>query len=461
MEAIIENETHEKGGSPMYPIWEVPHLTAGLVLGLIAAFHILPSHLSTSAMWFNVYIERKAIRENRPELLEFIKKFTLLLLVFAYVLGSLSGVGIWYAATVANPRGISGLIHNYVWGWATEWVFFIIEVTGIFVYYYTLNKVDQKTHLRIGFIFALASWVTMIIITGILAFMLSPGKWLETGKFFDGFFNPTYWPQLFMRTSVMFGIGAAYAIIVAARLTNAGTRRLVVRTASLWGAAGLLLGGVFLLWYLKALPADAQGLLGTLVPQGLKTGLAVSFGLMLLYFLYAGIRPLGIRTVPAVLAIVVLFGGIWSAERTREMLRKPYVIPHYLYSNQIIGTALPAKGVTSEGDRINEKGILNVDPFVPDDIREINDTNRLRAGKMIALIECSTCHTLNDTGLRPLPQMVKRLNLNDAGAAEGLLGGLNGFPYMPPFHGTAAEKKALAVYLVSLNPTTAAGGGMQ
>lgn len=438
----------------MYPIWEVPHVSAGIVLALIATFHILPSHFSTSAMWFNVYIETKAYRENRPELLGFIKKYTLLLLVFSYVLGSLSGVGIWFAATVANPRGISGLIHNYVWGWATEWVFFIIEVTGIFVYYYTLNKVDRKTHLRIGWIFALASWVTMIVITGILAFMLSPGKWLETGNFFDGFFNPTYWPQLFMRTAVMFSIGAAYAIIVATRLTDERVKKLVAKTASFWGAGGLLIGAAFLPWYLKALPDPAHELIGSLVPQGLKTGLAVSFGLMVLYFIYAGVKPLGLRFIPAVLAIVVLFGGIWSAERTREMLRKPYVIGRYMYSNQIIGKDMPSKGVASEATSINEKGILRIDPFVPAGIREINDKNLLQAGKMIALIECSSCHVLDKKGLRPLPQMVKQLNMQDTEVAEGLLTALHGFPYMPPFLGTAAEKKALAAYLFSLNPAT-------
>jgi hypothetical protein len=47
--------------------------------------------------------------------------------------------------------------------------------------------------------------------------------------------------------------------------------------------------------------------------------------------------------------------------------------------------------------------------------------------------------------------MVKRLGLKEAGVAEGLLTALRGFPYMPPFHGTVAEKKALAAYLVSLN----------
>jgi hypothetical protein len=172
---------------------------------------------------------------------------------------------------------------------------------------------------------------------------------------------------------------------------------------------------------------------------------------MMLYFIYAGIKPLSLRLVPAVLAIVVLFGGVWSTERIREMMRKPYVISHYMYSNQIIGKDIPSKGVAAEVNSINEKGILNIDPFVPAELREISDGNLLQAGKMIALIECSSCHVLDEKGLRPLPQMVKRLNLKEAGVAEGLLTALNGFPYMPPFHGTAAEKKALAAYLVSLN----------
>jgi hypothetical protein len=435
----------------MYPIWEVPHASAGILLAMIATFHILPSHLSVGAMWINVFVETKAYRENRPELLEFIRKFTLLLLVFAYVFGSLSGVGIWYAATVANPRGISGLIHNYVWGWASEWVFFIVEVTGIFIYYYTLNKVDRRTHLKIGWIFTVSSWITMVIITGILSFMLSSGKWPETGGFFDGFFNQTYWPQLFLRSTVMFGISAAYAVAVASRLRNDETRRLVVKTASQWGFAGLLLASGALFWYLQALPEASRGLFGMIVPAGLKTGVLVSWGAMLAYFLFARGWPLAVKLVPAVLAILVLFGGIWSMERTREIMRKPYVISSYMYSNQIIGHAIPAKGVKAERDRINGEGILRVSPFVPEGLREITDGNRLQAGRMIALIECSACHVLEQTGLRPLPQMVKKMNLTDAEVAGNVLTALGGFPYMPSFAGTEAEKAALAAFLVSLN----------
>jgi mono/diheme cytochrome c family protein len=133
------------------------------------------------------------------------------------------------------------------------------------------------------------------------------------------------------------------------------------------------------------------------------------------------------------------------------MVRKPYVISSYMYSNQTIGKEIAPKGVKAEIERINEKGILRVSPFVPEGLREITDRNRLQAGRMIALIECSSCHVLDQSGLRPLPQMVKKLNLTNAEVAGNVLTALGGFPYMPPFAGTEAEKAALAAFLVSLN----------
>lgn len=442
----------------MYPIWEVPALTPGIVLAIIATFHILPSHLSTSAMWFNVYVETKAYRENRPELLEFIKKYSLMILIFSYVFGSLSGVGIWYAATVASPRGISALIHNYVWGWATEWVFFIMEVSGIFIYYYTLGKVDKKTHLRIGWIFAIAAWTTMIVIVGILSFMLSPGKWTETGRFFDGFFNQTYWPHLLMRTALMFGIAATYAIAVATRVKNEEVRRFVTRSASIWGIAGLIVGGLLFFFYQKTLPESARTLISLLSTPGLKAGMLGSLGLMILYFIFARVKPLALRLGPALLAILVLFVGIWSIERTREMIRKPFVVQGYMYSNQVIAKDVPAKKVSAEAEIINKKGILTVYPFVPQGLRFVNESNMQESGRLIALIECSSCHALSAKGLRPLPQMIKRLGIDantpssdGISTIEGILTGLVGYPYMPPFVGTETEKKALATYLYSIS----------
>ena len=78
------------------------------------------------------------------------------------------------------PEATSTLIHNFVFGWAMEWVFFLVELTCIAVYYSTWGKIDAKLHLKVGWVYAFASAFTLIIINGILTFMLTPGQtWLD------------------------------------------------------------------------------------------------------------------------------------------------------------------------------------------------------------------------------------------------------------------------------------------
>ena len=36
-------------------------------------------------------------------------------------------MAIWVIAGLISPAAIAALIRNYVWGWAIEWVFFIVE----------------------------------------------------------------------------------------------------------------------------------------------------------------------------------------------------------------------------------------------------------------------------------------------------------------------------------------------
>jgi hypothetical protein len=47
-------------------------------------------------------LETKAYRENKPELMDFIKHYGMFVLVFSYVIGSITGPGIWYAITLAS-----------------------------------------------------------------------------------------------------------------------------------------------------------------------------------------------------------------------------------------------------------------------------------------------------------------------------------------------------------------------
>lgn len=435
----------------MYPVFYLPYITSGWIIAIIATFHILPSHLSTSAMWFNVYMEWKAYKENREELLEFVKKFALLLIVFAYIFGSLSGVGIWFATMVTSPRGISSIIHNYVWGWATEWVFFIIEVLGIFVYYYTFGKVDKKTHLIIGLIFAISTWITMVIIVGILSFMISTGKWNQNGNFFYGFFNPNYFPHLLLRTSLMFSITALYAIFITNFVKNENVKNEVIKKASFLGILSILISILFLYLYLKSLPPHSKEIYSLLVTKGLKTGFIIPLITLFLYFVLNIFTKFFSKFIPSLLMIIVFFSGIFAGERIREILRKPYIIPGFMYSNCIIGFDHKAKGVESDISKSEGKGILEIYPFTPSELKSIDENNIVKAGKLIALLECSPCHSLEKGGVRPLKALINRMGLEDVESIMEFLDLMGeNYLYMPYFLGNEIEKRALGEYLISL-----------
>ncbi|PIR15409.1 MAG: hypothetical protein COV48_14520, partial [Elusimicrobia bacterium CG11_big_fil_rev_8_21_14_0_20_64_6] len=225
----------------------------------------------------------------------------------------------------------------------------------------------------------------------------------------------------------------------------------IVRIASVWGLAGLALGTACFFWYRAMLPEAARATFDALLTPGLQKGMYGPIILMAAYFAFLRLRPLAIGFTPALLAIAVLFISIFSFERGRELIRKPYLMPQFMYSNQIIGGELPAKGVASETAAMNEKGILRFAPFVPDGLRDVTEANQLAAGRMVALIECSACHTLSPKGLRPLPQRVGALGFTDIDSMTAFLDSLDSYPYMPPFVGTETEKKALASYLISIS----------
>ena len=436
----------------MYPAWFLPVLSSAFIIAIVATFHILPSHLATSALWFSVYVERKAYKENRPELLEFVKKYALLILVFCFVYGSITGVGIWFSAAVAAPRAISALIHNYVWGWATEWVFFIIEIVAIYAYYYTLNRVSPQHHIRIGWIYAWGAWISMVIITGILAFMLTPDTWFKTGGFFDGFFNSTYWPQLFSRTGFMFAIAAAYAMVAARRVSNVQVREEVTKTASIWGMAGLVAGAVFGGWYLMKLPPEAKELAFNTLPY-LKNMLVVcavfSLVLFLYFFVFGYLKPSMSNMALGIAMLFVLFLAIGGAEAFREGVRRPYVIGGLMYgSSQVIAKDVPAKGVKAEVEELNEKGFMSRLFYLPKKMRTITEANKIEVGKVLVAHQCSGCHSIKRNGLiRPLAKLLSGMEEDEI---KDVLDSLGDYPYMPPFVGTDKEKEAAAAYLATI-----------
>lgn len=441
----------------MYPTFYMPWIGSAWVMGIIGVIHVVASHTSVGAAWLFAFIETKAYRENKPELLEFIRRFGMFLLVFSYIIGSITGPGIWYAITIASPRGVSGLIHNFVWVWAAEWVYFTVEVIGVYALVYTIGKIDRRTHLKLTWSFALASWATMLLIVGILSFMMWPGNeaWYNTGSTNDAFYNLNFFAHLGIRTGSMFVMAGAVGILVATRMKEWETRRTVTRLLAQIGLAGGFFAAIMFIWYLQTLPDNAQVMLRSqLLPQyqGAMLGVLLS---TILYLLWAAIKPLQVPSAFAVLMLVwIAVFGVWPEERMRESMRKPYVAGQYIYGNQVIARDVPGKGIKAEVETIAAHGLLKVNAFVPDRLRQITDENRLEAGELLAKMACSNCHALEaGAPLRALPG--KFHNASDADLIAGFIKGpiANGsVPYMPRLKLPEQEAEALAAWLATQSP---------
>jgi len=438
----------------LYPTWYQPALGSGWVLGIIAVIHVLASHTSVGAALVSTWLATVAVRRNRPELLEYVRRYGVFLLVFSYVLGSITGPGIWFSATVASPRGLSALIHSYVWWWATEWVFFFIEVVGIYLLVYLAGKVDGRSYLKIAWIFGLASWATMLIIVGILSFMMWPGqaRWFTEGGTLNGFFGPYTFAQILSRTCFMLMAAALAGGLIAAYIRDGAFRLEMTRKLAWVGMLSAVLGAVFFQWGLTTLPESAQLLMKTRLPGSFVPTMWAILTAIVIYFAALLLRP-GALNVPlaAGMMTALLIFGIWPEERARESMRKPYVAGQFVYSNQIIARDVPALGVKSELPALESRGMLALHPFIPERLRRIGEGNELEAGHALAIVYCSNCHGLGTTGTRPFGEMFA--GNRDAADIERFIkgalvtGNMVNMPRVPLRDG---EAHALAQFIASL-----------
>ncbi|MCK5379245.1 MAG: cytochrome ubiquinol oxidase subunit I, partial [Acidobacteria bacterium] len=173
-----------------YPIWDFA-MGGGMLMALVAVPHVIVAHFAVGGGLLIAVTETLGVRRNDPELRELAKRSSLVLILVSTVYGAISGVGIWVVAGLISPGAISSLIHNYVWGWAIEWVFFILEIVAALVYYGTWDKISKKAHMLVGWLYFVGAYGSLVVINGIITYQLTPGKWLESHAFWDGFFNPT------------------------------------------------------------------------------------------------------------------------------------------------------------------------------------------------------------------------------------------------------------------------------
>ncbi len=101
--------------------------------------------------------------------------------------------------------------------------------------------------------------LSLVVINGIITFMLTPGQWLETRAFWDGFFNPTYWPAIVLRTGITLLMATAFMGLVATR-AEATARPRLARYLGFWLVAGVLVAYAGFRWWEGALPEAVRAL---------------------------------------------------------------------------------------------------------------------------------------------------------------------------------------------------------
>lgn len=418
-----------------YPVWFLPNTGGGLLIAIIAILHVVISHLAVGGGLFLVLTERRAVRSGDSALMEYVKKHTWFFLLLTMVFGGMSGVGIWFIIALVNPAATSALIHTFVFGWAIEWVFFISEIVALLIYHYRFGKMDHRPHMNLGWLYFIFAWLSLFIINGILGFMLTPGKWLETGSFWHGFFNPSYLPSLLFRTCIALIFAGVFGLVTASWLKDAELRRKIFRLCARWMYIPVAVLALTGLYYSRVIGEEAfQNLFHFNRQASPFISILIVFSFLLFGLgLFTLIKtPQVVQKTGALLLVLICFGWMSGFEYMREIARKPYVLYGHMYSTGV---------APADVEGINEKGYLASSKWSR--VKEVTEESLLEAGAEVFRLQCMACHTID--GYNGIMNKSDRLTERGLEALLTGMGKVNS--YMPPFMGTADEKKAVAAYI--------------
>jgi mono/diheme cytochrome c family protein/cytochrome bd-type quinol oxidase subunit 1 len=501
-----------------YPLWELP--APGLLIAAVAILHVFISHFAVGGGLFLVLAERKARREADEALLGFVRALSRGFILLTLVLGAVTGVGIWFTIALVQPQATSALVTTFVWAWGIEWTLFATEIAAAMVYYHGWDRLDPKTHLTVGWIYFASAWASLAVIAGILAFMVTSGEWVRTLGFADAFFNPTYLPMVALRTAVAVGLAGLYVLFAASFLKDADLKARIARwSATRWIAPAALLVAFTLLWYLSAAagagvavaetlgarsasPAALLGaILGTvsvghpIVRGAARVAVLGTAVLVLASLALVALRARRYGRLEASLLMVLGLVSVGGSEWVREGLRKPWVIDRYMFVNGVRVPA-PAGRTGAAGspvedpfalDALGRRGVLATSPWaaVPAAWRpgdpafeglppEASVALEAEAGREVFKLECAVCHTERghlgvrrlaqgkslaavtaflDATAKPVTAEGRPASWSDPGVRVASWLGRR----MPPFAGTGAEKRALAIHLARLGGDARAG----
>src|SRR3954466_2456503 len=161
---------------PYYPVNDFGPLMKGLVIGGVGIVHVFLAQFAIGGGMLMLYLER--LRQRGAEDARTVVGGHLRVLVLiSFVVGALTGVAMWFTTIQVGARTIGLMIDEFHWLWATEWVWFSVEVVAGYAFYRCAPTLSDRARIRLLALYATASWMSLFWINGILSWQLTPGEW--------------------------------------------------------------------------------------------------------------------------------------------------------------------------------------------------------------------------------------------------------------------------------------------
>jgi mono/diheme cytochrome c family protein len=438
-----------------FPPFQVPYLGNGMTIALDAVLHVLISHgFAIGVVSMIVLSEYLGWRRGSAAWEQFARDLLGFALLIILAVGAILGVGIWLVTSALEPRGIASLLRVFFWPWFIEWFAFTGEVIVILIYYFTWSRWTgerKRRHILVGAAYMCFGVMSAVLITGILGFMLTPDGWPWGRDFFSAFFNPTFWPQLLLRLSAAYAMGAIFTTAFLSFTARPAQFR--AEALRLFGRITLIASVVaagMATWYFVAVPSrfKAQAIFSILTsylsqhPEIFWIANVIGALLLLALGLAAARRSPQLARVLVIPAILCCVGFVSEFERVREFIRGPYIMPGYMYANQVLLSETPIfqqQGMLPSAYWYNATG-GSLDPA--------------SQGAYLFGQNCAVCHTVGGVN-----NIVTRVQGRPQDGIFVIIAHTHQMvPFMPPFSGSAQEQQALATYLYQIaNPGLASG----
>jgi cytochrome d ubiquinol oxidase subunit I len=437
----------------IYPVNDFGPLMKGLVIGALGIFHVFTAHFAIGGGMLLCFFQWLAMTGRCKPARAFVDGYFRYLVLISFVLGALTGVGMWFTAIQVSPVTIGLMVDEFHWLWAIEWTFFCLEVVAGYAAFRYGSQLTDAARLTLLVLYTAAAWMSLFWINGILSFQLTPGAWLESQSLWDAFFNPTFLPSLLYRTIAALVVASLISMVLV-NLSSAFTRpereELVHRAA--WLMAPMAAMPILGVWFVAAMPPDSrEWIMGGSIAMTMMLNIAVGASALVGAYALIGMVYLRhyVNGATATMLCVMAFAATAGGEFVREGVRKPYTLRELLYSNAVRPQQVAA---------LRQRGMSEFDPFPLRGAADLPQSAgaphpQLHRGALVFREQCSVCHTT--AGVNALPGLTKSWDSDMERQNFAKLQMLK--PFMPPFAGTPEELESLVQYIdwwKSDRPTT-------